>query len=169
MQVLAGILRDWLVSRPTMFTPGRRAAGAAAGSLPIRAKMRLSAELDVAGNARCSGQMNWLHGAPVLHRSTGHRTAVRRCAGRRPPWCRAWIDAGPCMDFASEMDPMPPVLLTIWAATQTYADFDVQVAAVAGTQGTGPQRPCPQRPRHVVSLLPASWLRFAATIGRMLS
>jgi len=41
-----------------------------------------------------------------------------------------WIDQG-------KLAPVDPVHLffTIWAATQTYADFDVQVCAVLGTRG----------------------------------
>jgi TetR/AcrR family transcriptional regulator len=42
---------------------------------------------------------------------------------------QGWIDAG-------RMAPVDPLHLffTIWAATQTYADFDVQVAAVLDKQ-----------------------------------
>jgi TetR/AcrR family transcriptional regulator len=52
------------------------------------------------------------------------------------------------------MAPVDPVHLffTIWAATQTYADFDVQVCAVLGRSelGTADQA---RATEHVVTLL----------------
>ncbi len=66
-----------------------------------------------------------LHGAPLLG---------RRLGGDLKAWLEAksavlagWIAAG-------RMEPVEPkhLFFIIWAATQTYADFDVQAAALLG-------------------------------------
>jgi TetR/AcrR family transcriptional regulator len=58
-----------------------------------------------------------------------------------------WIGAG-------RMAPVDPVHLffTIWAATQTYADFDVQVSAVLGHPQLSTQDHA-RATEHVVSLI----------------
>ncbi|HEY8907949.1 MAG TPA: TetR family transcriptional regulator C-terminal domain-containing protein, partial [Rhodoferax sp.] len=58
-----------------------------------------------------------------------------------------WVHAG-------RMAPVDPVHLffTIWAATQTYADFEVQVCAVLGHAELTPDDQT-QATEHVVSLL----------------
>ena len=58
-----------------------------------------------------------------------------------------WIDAG-------KMAPVNPVHLffTIWAATQTYADFEVQVCAVLGQTELN-RAEQDRATEHVVSLI----------------
>jgi TetR/AcrR family transcriptional regulator len=58
-----------------------------------------------------------------------------------------WISAG-------RMAPVDSVHLffTIWAATQTYADFDVQVSAVLGLTELTPEHYA-RATEHVVSLI----------------
>jgi TetR/AcrR family transcriptional regulator len=60
---------------------------------------------------------------------------------------QGWIDAG-------RMAPVNPVHLffTLWAATQTYADFDEQVCAVLGRPELTAQDHA-QATEHVVSLM----------------
>jgi TetR/AcrR family transcriptional regulator len=55
------------------------------------------------------------------------RTELRAMVRRKAAVIEGWIAAG-------RMAPVDPVHLffTMWAATQTYADFDVQVRAVLG-------------------------------------
>jgi TetR/AcrR family transcriptional regulator len=60
---------------------------------------------------------------------------------------QGWIDAG-------RMAPVDAVHLffTIWAATQTYADFDVQVSAVLGLPSMG-SKDFARATEHVVALI----------------
>ena len=55
---------------------------------------------------------------------------------------------------AGHMAPVDSVHLffTIWAATQTYADFDVQIHAVLGTE-PNPATDTPRATAHVTSLI----------------
>jgi len=66
-----------------------------------------------------------LHGAPVLGELM--RTELRAAVKKKARVIEGWIAAG-------RMAPVDATHLffTIWAATQTYADFDVQVRAVLG-------------------------------------
>ena len=54
-------------------------------------------------------------------------TELRQMVLQKAAVVQSWVDAG-------RMAPVDPIHLffTIWAATQTYADFDVQVSAVLG-------------------------------------
>ena len=137
--VLAGILRDWLVSTD-VFTPD--AEPRAALDHYIRAKMRLSAERPDASKVFAN---ELLHGAPVLHQVLA--TELRQTVQAKAAVVQSWIDAG-------RMAPVDPIHLffTIWAATQTYADFDVQVAAVLWRKTLGPKEHA-RATEHVVSLL----------------
>lgn len=137
--VLARILRDWIV--PTdVFQP--HADPRTALEHYIRAKMALSAQRPDASKVFAN---ELLHGAPVLKDVLA--TDLRQMVQAKAAVVQAWIDAG-------RMAPVDPVHLffTIWAATQTYADFDVQVAAVLGRKALGPQD---QRraTEHVVALM----------------
>lgn len=117
--VLARTLQDWLV--PTHdITP--QADPREALERYIRAKMALSAQRPHASKVFAN---ELLHGAPVL--KTLLATDLRQMVLAKAAVLQGWIDAG-------RMAPVDPVHLffTIWAATQTYADFDVQVAAVLG-------------------------------------
>jgi len=137
--VLARILNDWLV--PTHgITKG--AEPRAALEQYIRSKMELSAQRPD-GSKVFANEL--LHGAPVIKGllSTELRTMVLEKAAV----VQSWVDAG-------RMAPVDPVHLffTIWAATQTYADFDVQVCAVLGQESLG-VADYTRATEHVVSLI----------------
>jgi TetR/AcrR family transcriptional regulator len=137
--VLAQILQDWL--EPThVIMP--EADPKVAIEAYIRAKMALSVQRPHASRVFAN---ELLHGAPVVKGllETDLRDLVRRKARVIAQWVRA-----------GRMAPVDPVHLffTIWAATQTYADFEVQVCAVLGqTELTA--RDHAQATEHVVALL----------------
>jgi TetR/AcrR family transcriptional regulator len=88
----------------------------------IRAKIRLSREHPQASRVFAN---EILRGAPAIR---GFLVGdLRRWVERQTEVMRGWIDEG-------RMDPVDPVhlLFLIWAATQTYADFDPQIRAVTG-------------------------------------
>ena len=137
--VLARTLSDWLAP----------AQGITADADPrdaleqyIRAKMALSAQRPD-GSKVFANEM--LHGAPVV--KTILRTELRPLIVEKAAVIQGWIDAG-------RMAPVDPTHLffTIWAATQTYADFDVQVCAVLGRKALT-ARDHARATEHVVSLL----------------
>ena len=68
-----------------------------------------------------------LQGAPHIADVLA-RPAEARWSTRRPQVIRAWAAAG-------RIAPVDPhhLIFSIWAATQHYADFDVQVRAVLGS------------------------------------
>ena len=115
--VLAQILSDWLVPTHgiTVDADPRTAL-----EQYIRAKMELSAQ-------RPDGSKVWanelLHGAPVVKELLA--TDLRQLTLAKAAVVQAWVDAG----RIAPVDGMH-LFFTIWAATQTYADFDVQVCAV---------------------------------------
>jgi TetR/AcrR family transcriptional regulator len=88
----------------------------------IRAKMRHSQEHPQASRVFAS---ELLRGAPVIRGFL--EGELRQWVERQAAVMRGWVEAG-------LMDPVDPVrlLFLIWAATQTYADFDVQIRAVTG-------------------------------------
>ena len=90
----------------------------------IRAKMAMSQQRPDASRVYAN---ELLHGAPVVGEllSTELRDIVRDKAAV----IDGWVAAG-------RMAPVDATQLffTIWAATQTYADFDVQVRAVLGRE-----------------------------------
>ena len=119
--VLAQILNDWLVP----------AHGITSDAEPrqalenyIRAKMALSAQRPD-GSKVFANEL--LHGAPAVR--TLLATEWRSLMLEKASVVHGWIDAG-------RMAPVDALHLffTIWAATQTYADFDVQVSAVLGKE-----------------------------------
>jgi TetR/AcrR family transcriptional regulator len=137
--VLARILNDWLV--PTHGIT-RGAEPRAALEQYIRAKMALSAQRPD-GSKVFANEL--LHGAPVVKGLLA--TELRQLVLEKAAVVQSWIDAG-------RMAPVDPVHLffSIWAVTQTYADFDVQVCAVLGQEALG----APDYARateHVVSLI----------------
>ena len=117
--VLARILNDWLVP-----THGIRAEADPRTALEqyIRSKMALSAQRPD-GSKVFANEM--LHGAPIV--KTILSSELRPMVQEKAAVVQGWVDAG-------RMAPVDAVHLffTIWAATQTYADFDVQVCAVLG-------------------------------------
>jgi TetR/AcrR family transcriptional regulator len=137
--VLARTLEDWLV--PTHgITP--KADPKAAIEQYIRAKMALSAQRPHASKVFAN---ELLHGAPMLKTLLG--TELRQLVLAKAAVINDWIGAG-------RMAPVDPVHLffTIWAATQTYADFDVQVSAVLGHPQLSTQDHA-RATEHVVSLI----------------
>jgi TetR/AcrR family transcriptional regulator len=118
-EVLAGTLRDWLVPMDAL-VPEADPRAALGGY--IRAKMQISATRPDASRVFAN---ELLHGAPVL--GDLMRSDLRTMVERKSAVLRGWIDAG-------RMAPVDPehLFFSIWAATQTYADFDVQVRAVLG-------------------------------------
>ena len=137
--VLARILNDWLV--PTHgITEG--AEPRAALEEYIRAKMDVSAQRPD-GSKVFANEL--LHGAPVVKELLS--TELRQLVKQKAAVVQGWIDAG-------RMAPVDATHLffTIWAATQTYADFDVQVSAVLGLDSMEP-KDFARATEHVVALL----------------
>jgi TetR/AcrR family transcriptional regulator len=137
--VLARTLDDWLVP-----THGIRLDADPRTAIEnyIRAKMALSAQRPHASKVFAN---ELLHGAPVV--KTLLATELREMVLAKAAVIEGWVREG-------RMAPVDPVHLffTIWAATQTYADFDVQVSAVLGL----PELNAPAHARateHVVALL----------------
>ena len=119
--VLARTLEDWLV--PTHgITP--TADPKEAIERYIREKMALSVQRPHASKVFAN---ELLHGAPVMKKLLA--TELRDMVRSKAAVMDEWIAAG-------RMAPVDTVHLffTIWAATQTYADFDVQIRAVLGRE-----------------------------------
>jgi len=136
--VLARTLDDWLV--PTHgITP--KADPRAAIEAYIRAKMALSVQRPHASKVFAN---ELLHGAPIVKSLLV--TELRELVLAKAAVIDGWIRQG-------QMAPVDPVHLffTIWAATQTYADFDVQVSAVLGHPSLTTQD-YSRATEHVVSL-----------------
>lgn len=122
--VLAQILSDWLVPTHGITV---EADPRTALEQYIRAKMELSAQ-------RPDGSKVWanelLHGAPVVKELLA--TDLRQLTLEKTAVVNAWADAG----RIAPVDGMH-LFFTIWAATQTYADFDVQICAVMDQDALG--------------------------------
>ena len=137
--VLAQILSDWLVPTHgiTVDADPRTAL-----EQYIRAKMELSAQ-------RPDGSKVWanelLHGAPVVKELLA--TDLRQLTLEKAAVVQAWVDAG----RIAPVDGMH-LFFTIWAATQTYADFDVQVCAVMDQEALGEQD-FERATQHLVSFI----------------
>jgi TetR/AcrR family transcriptional regulator len=137
--VLSRILNDWLV--PTNCIT-QEAEPRAALETYIRAKMRLSAER-ADGSKVFANEL--LHGAPVVKELLC--TELRQLVKEKAAVVQGWIDAG----RMAAVDPLH-LFFTIWAATQTYADFDVQVSAVLGKEALE-DRDYQRATEHVVALM----------------
>jgi TetR/AcrR family transcriptional regulator len=118
-EVLARTLHDWLVPMDSLVAEAEPRTALAAY---IRAKMAMSAERPDASRVFAN---ELLHGAPVLGELM--RTELRATVRKKAQVIEGWIAAG----RMAQVDPTH-LFFTIWAATQTYADFDVQVRAVLG-------------------------------------
>ncbi|MSO70360.1 MAG: TetR/AcrR family transcriptional regulator [Alphaproteobacteria bacterium] len=72
-----------------------------------------------------------LHGAPAVKGFLGG--AMKRLVDDKAKVIEGWITAG-------RIAPIDPyhLFFVLWAATQTYADFDCQIAAVLGKKKLGP-------------------------------
>ena len=121
--VLARTLRDWLVPLDAL-QPGADPARALADY--IRAKMAMSAERPDASRVFAN---ELLHGAAVV--GALMRGELRDKVQLKAAVIDGWVTAG-------RMAPVDATHLffTIWAATQTYADFEAQVAAARAVHGS---------------------------------
>ena len=117
--VLARTLTDWLVPAQSI-TP--QADPRAAIESYIRAKMAMSRQRPHASKVFAN---ELLHGAPVLKALLA--SELRDMVRDKAAVMNSWIAAG----RMAAVDPVH-LFFTIWAATQTYADFDAQVCAVLG-------------------------------------
>ena len=147
--VLAKILNDWLL--PTgCITPD--AEPRIAIEEYIRAKMALAKDRPD-GSKVFANEL--LHGAPVIKELL--TTELRELVARKSGVIKGWVEAG-------QMAPVDGTHLffTIWAATQTYADFDVQVSAVLG-QSKLSNKDHDAATEHVVSLI----LRGCGLLGNI--
>ena len=117
--VLARILSDWLV--PTHGITADAEPRAAIEQY-IRAKMAMSAQRPDASRVFAN---ELLHGAAVV--GALMRGELRDKVQLKAAVIDGWVTAG-------RMAPVDATHLffTIWAATQTYADFEAQVCAVLG-------------------------------------
>lgn len=108
----------------------------------IRAKMRLSASHPDASRVFAN---ELLHGAPEIGDIL--REALRALVRRKASIIEGWIAAG----RMAEVDPSH-LFFTIWASTQTYADFETQVCAVLGVNRLD-EHDFAQATEHLVGLL----------------
>jgi TetR/AcrR family transcriptional regulator len=138
-EVLAGTLRDWLVPMDTLQPEADPASALAAY---IRAKMAMSAARPDASRVYAN---ELLHGAPVLGELL--RGELRSAVARKVQVLDGWIAEGRMADVDAQH-----LFFTIWAATQTYADFDVQVRAVLGRKQLT-RRDHERATAHVVALI----------------
>ena len=88
----------------------------------IRSKIRISRDLPFASKVFASEIM---HGAP--HLSTEQVDQLNAQAKHNIDCIQNWVDRG----LIATIDPNH-LMFSIWAATQTYADFDWQISAVTG-------------------------------------
>ena len=117
--VLARTLSDWLA--PTHGITPEADPAQALGDY-IRDKMRLSAQRPHASKVFAN---ELLHGAPVLKALLS--TELRALVQAKAAVIETWVAQGRMAAVDSTH-----LFFTIWAATQTYADFEVQIAAVLG-------------------------------------
>lgn len=137
--VLARTLQDWLAP---MHGIEPRAHPRLALETYIRAKMAMAQERPHASRVFAN---ELLHGAPMVHALLGGE--LRDLVVRKAAVIDGWIAAG-------RMAPVDSTHLffTIWAATQTYADFEVQVSAVLGRTNLG-ATDFARATEHVVGLI----------------
>jgi TetR/AcrR family transcriptional regulator len=118
--VLEGILALWLEDAAAWIVPERHPADGLAGY--VRAKM-MHSRLRPDASRIFAGEL--LHGAPhiMLYLGIELRQRVTELTRVIGGWSAEGL-----------MDPINPIhlLFNIWAMTQTYADFDVQIRAVLG-------------------------------------
>jgi TetR/AcrR family transcriptional regulator len=120
-EVLARTLHAWLVPLDSLVPD---ADPRTALSSYIRAKMSLSAEQPDASRVFAN---EVLHGAPVLGELM--RGELRTMVEKKAAVIDGWVAAGRMAAVDSTH-----LFFTLWAATQTYADFEVQVCAVLGRE-----------------------------------
>jgi TetR/AcrR family transcriptional regulator len=137
--VLERTLREWLEPADSIVAD---AEPRAALELYIREKMRQSFARPYASRVWAN---ELLHGAPELQ-TTLVRT-LRPLVRRKAAVIDQWIAEG-------RMAPLDSLHLffTIWAATQTYADFEVQICAVLGRASLDTEAQA-KATQHVVALI----------------
>lgn len=117
--VLDRILHDWL-SPMDDITPDADPKTALAAY--IRHKMRMTFERPDASKLFAN---ELLHGAEIIHELL--RTELKSLVEEKSKVIDSWIAAGKMKPVDS-----PHLFFSIWALTQTYADFDIQICAVLG-------------------------------------
>jgi TetR/AcrR family transcriptional regulator len=137
--VLARTLHDWLLPLDGL-TPEADPGQALAAY--IRAKMAMSAQRPDASRVFAN---ELLHGAAVVGELM--RSELRATVRRKAAVIDGWIAAGRMAAVDSTH-----LFFTIWAATQTYADFELQVCAVLGREQLV-ARDHERATEHVVSLI----------------
>jgi TetR/AcrR family transcriptional regulator len=119
--VLEHTLEDWLAP-----LHGLNADGEPLEELSryIRAKVRLS-QSDPKASRLFANEI--LHGAPMIEKFL--KGPLRQLVAEKASIIQGWMDAG-------KLAPVDPqhLIFAIWAVTQHYADFAVQVSAVLGRQ-----------------------------------
>ena len=137
--VLDQTLRDWLAPADAI---SETADPRQALESYIRDKMRMSAQRPHASKVFAN---ELLHGAPVL--SDLLKTTLRDMVNEKAAVIDGWIAAG----RMARVDSVN-LFFSIWAATQTYADFDVQIRAVMGQEELS-ELDHKRATQHVVSLI----------------
>lgn len=138
--VLARTLHDWLA--PLDGLTADADPGLALATY-IRHKMALSAARPHASRVFAN---ELLHGAAVV--GDLMRGKLRATVRQKAAVIDGWIAAGRMVDVDATH-----LFFTIWAATQTYADFEVQVLAVLGRESVMTPADHARATAHVVSLL----------------
>ncbi|MDH1262697.1 MULTISPECIES: TetR/AcrR family transcriptional regulator [unclassified Pseudomonas] len=118
-EVLESIIEPLLAASAPFNQPGRPADVLKAY---IRSKIRISRDLPFASKVFASEIM---HGAP--HLSPEQAEQLNAQARHNVSCIQRWVDQG----LMAKVDPHH-LLFSIWAATQTYADFDWQISTVTG-------------------------------------
>ncbi|MGE6242168.1 TetR/AcrR family transcriptional regulator [Ectopseudomonas guguanensis] len=118
-EVLESIIEPLLAASAPFNQPGHPSEVLTAY---IRSKIRISRELPHASKVFASEIM---HGAP--HLSPEQTEQLNDQAKHNIACIQRWIDQG----LMAKVDPHH-LLFSIWAATQTYADFDWQISTVTG-------------------------------------
>jgi TetR/AcrR family transcriptional regulator len=118
-EVLESIIDPLLEASAPLNQPGHAANVLKAY---IRSKIRISRELPFASKVFASEIM---HGAP--HRSPEQAEQLSAQAKHNIYCIQGWLDQGLMANVDAHH-----LLFSIWAATQTYADFDWQISTVNG-------------------------------------
>ena len=119
VNVLRDLLKVWLAPLHE-FTADQDPRGAI--SSYIRSKLSISRDQPDASRLFC---LEMIQGAPLLREELGRE--LRDMVERKSDVIRAWVSAG-------KLGPVDPhhLIYALWATTQHYADFGVQVEAISG-------------------------------------
>ncbi|MCG8708433.1 TetR family transcriptional regulator C-terminal domain-containing protein [Brenneria sp. 4F2] len=125
LRVLDGILYDWL-SPLEHFRP--QADPRTVIEQYVRQKMVLTFERPYASKLFAN---ELLQGAPMVHDVL--KTQLHDLVADKAAVVDGWIEQGMLLPLDSKH-----FFFSIWAITQTYADFDIQIAAVLGEDAGAP-------------------------------